>query len=111
MEHADHVELLRPGIASTSGIWADFGSGRDAFTLALAGLLDATAVIYSIDRVSRSLKEQQQALDRSHPHLTIYYELLSFTEPLSLPLLDGIVIANALHYIERGKQEKVIVQF
>ncbi len=111
MEHGDHVEMLRPGIHSTSGVWADFGSGRGAFTLALVDILDANAVIYSTDRVSRSLREQQQALDRSHPHHTVYYEVLNFTEPLSLPLLDGIVIANALHYIEHDKQEKVVGLF
>lgn len=39
MNHADHVKLLRDGIHAPGGIWAYFGSGHGAFTLALADLL------------------------------------------------------------------------
>ena len=36
MQHADHVALLRGGVSSPGGVWADFGAGRGAFSLALA---------------------------------------------------------------------------
>ena len=39
MNHEDHVRLLRKGIVEPGGVWADFGSGAGAFTLALADLL------------------------------------------------------------------------
>jgi len=39
MDHRDHVNLLRGGVQTPSGLWADFGSGAGAFTLALAELL------------------------------------------------------------------------
>src|SRR5690554_4106120 len=39
MNHQDHVNLLRPGVPATGGVWADFGAGTGAFTLALAELL------------------------------------------------------------------------
>ena len=39
MDHTDHVNLIRAGV-STGGVWADFGSGGGAFTLALADVYD-----------------------------------------------------------------------
>ena len=39
MDHAEHVNFLRNGIPATGGVWADFGAGRGAFTLALADLI------------------------------------------------------------------------
>ena len=50
MEHSDHVNLLRRGIPQTGGVWADFGSGTGAFTLALAELIQPIGMIISIDR-------------------------------------------------------------
>ncbi len=46
MNHDDHVALLRGGIAQPGGVWADFGSGTGAFTLALAELIGPTGVIH-----------------------------------------------------------------
>ena len=60
MNHKDHVHLLREGVPGPGGIWADLGSGLGAFTLALADLIGETGRIYSIDKDSRVLKEQEQ---------------------------------------------------
>ncbi|MEA2501711.1 MAG: hypothetical protein QOD01_1822, partial [Actinomycetota bacterium] len=49
MEHRDHVMLLREGVEGAGKVWADLGSGKGAFTLALADLLGAGAVIHSLD--------------------------------------------------------------
>jgi hypothetical protein len=35
MDHPDHVNLLKPADLPFGGIWADFGAGSGAFTLAL----------------------------------------------------------------------------
>ena len=53
MVHADHVDLLRPGVPRPSGTWADLGSGSGAFTLALAGLLGTQGMISSVDTDDR----------------------------------------------------------
>jgi tRNA A58 N-methylase Trm61 len=45
MDHQDHIALLRDGVATEYGIWADFGSGTGAFTLALAELLNPSGQI------------------------------------------------------------------
>ena len=98
MNHKDHVALLRDGIPSTSGIWADFGSGRGAFTLALADLLSAGSTIYSIDRDKDALELQRQQLMVRFPNIRLHTIIDDFTHQLELPKLDGVVMANSLHF-------------
>ena len=103
MNHQDHVDLLRDGIqAGHAQVWADFGSGRGAFTLALAALLPQSAAIYSIDRDRRALEHQESRLRARFPDRPVTYLPADFTRPLELPPLDGIVMANALHF-QRNK--------
>ncbi|HEV8191078.1 MAG TPA: class I SAM-dependent methyltransferase [Ktedonobacterales bacterium] len=98
MNHADHVRLLRDGIPGPGGVWADLGSGSGAFTLALADLLGPTARIYSVDRDRRGLREQEAAMRASFPAAAVTYMEADFTRPLELPPLDGLVMANSLHF-------------
>jgi len=97
MNHPDHVRLLRGGVAA--GVWADVGSGSGAFTLALADVLGAGSEIYSIDRDAGALREQARTMQAQFPTVTLHTHLADFTRPLNLPLLDGIVAANALHFV------------
>jgi ubiquinone/menaquinone biosynthesis C-methylase UbiE len=48
MNHNDHVSLIRNGVATSGGVWADFGAGTGAFTLALAEVVGPGAEIYGI---------------------------------------------------------------
>ncbi len=100
MNHADHVRLLQDGIHAPDGVWADFGSGRGTFTVALADLLTPSAEIYSIDIDTESLRIQQQALQTHFFDLTVHYRVADFTQKIDLPPLDGIVMANALHFVQ-----------
>ena len=104
MNHQDHVNLLYDGIPDPGGIWADFGSGNGAFTLALAELIGPEGVIYSIDKKQRSLEQQQRALEAQYPATTVHYLKTDFTRPLDLPPLDGLVAANALHFLEQKNE-------
>ena len=104
MNHQDHVRLLRKGILVPGGIWADLGSGTGAFTLALADLLGPGGSLYSIDKNRQSLREQEQAMRAQFPATTVEYIVADFTHPLSLSELDGIVMANSLHFV-RNKDE------
>ncbi len=99
MNHKDHVYLLQKGVPRSGGIWADLGSGSGAFTLALADLIGPTGQIYSVDRDRGALREQERAMRASFPGTTIHYITGDFTRRLDLPLLDGIVMANSLHYV------------
>jgi ubiquinone/menaquinone biosynthesis C-methylase UbiE len=101
MNHQDHVNLLRGGIAATGGVWADLGSGTGAFTLALAELIGPTGIIYSVDRDAGALQHQEQAMRTRFPATTMHYIQADFTYRLELPPLDGVVMANALHFVRR----------
>lgn len=103
MQHEDHIALINDGIGERGGVWADFGSGSGAFTLALADLLGPGGEIYSIDLDRRALQRQQNDLARRFPEIVLHPLVADFTQPLALPPLDGIVMANSLHY-QRGKE-------
>jgi SAM-dependent methyltransferase len=98
MDHADHVTLLRDGVPGPGGVWADLGSGTGAFTLALADLIGPTGHIYSVDKNPGALREQRRAFRARFPKLTVHYLSADLTRPLDLPPLDGVVMANALHF-------------
>ena len=105
MDHKDHVDLLRPANLPLGGIYADFGAGSGAFTLALRELIGLDATIYAVDKDKSSLR----ALENSHRarfDTTRNLILLpnDFSRPLDLPPLDGVVMANSLHYF-RDKEK------
>ncbi len=112
MKHSDHVALLRDGIAAPGGTWADFGSGSGAFTLALADLLGPRATIFAIDRDKGALRSLRRAFSRQFPETDLHTISADFTVPLANPLppLDGLVIANALHFQPYDRQEAVVRQ-
>jgi SAM-dependent methyltransferase len=100
MEHADHVRLIRDGVAGSGPTWADIGSGHGAFTLALAELLGPGRMIVSVDRDRRALADQAVAVHRRFPEVRLDQRVADFTAPLELPTLDGMVMANALHFVQ-----------
>lgn len=100
MNHNDHVRLLQNGIPHPGRVWADLGAGEGAFTLALAELIGPVlGVIYAVDRDGRALQSLQEQMRRSFPHITLHSLQADFTRPLSLPPLDGVVMANSLHFV------------
>lgn len=101
MEHRDHVELIRAGVGGGT-TWADLGSGTGAFTLALADLLPPGATIHSVDRDRHALERQSIAVRDRFPAVELHQLAADFGGPLDLPTLDGILMANSLHF-ERDK--------
>jgi ubiquinone/menaquinone biosynthesis C-methylase UbiE len=97
VRHAEHVALLRDGIAP-GGVWADLGSGEGAFTLALADLLGEEGRIHSVERDASALSVQREAMAERFPRVPVEYVRADFTKQLDLPPLDGIVMANSLHF-------------
>jgi len=90
VNHADLVALLKPGVQEQGGRWADLGAGEGAFTVALAELLGPAAHITAVDKDARALR----AIG-----LGIEARVADFTRPLDLHDLDGIVMANSLHFV------------
>ncbi len=107
MNHNDHVRLLRKGVLEPGGVWADLGSGTGAFTLALADLIGQKGSIYSVDKDGGALRQQAQAMRSFSSHVT--YLTADFTRRLDLPLLDGVVMANSLHYVRKKDEELQLV--
>jgi ubiquinone/menaquinone biosynthesis C-methylase UbiE len=99
MNHNDHVNLLRPANLPPGGTWADFGAGSGAFTLALRELIGPEAEIFAVDKDRNRLTELEREYrtrfgDLSHLHILP----ADFSRSLSLHPLDGIVMANSLHF-------------
>lgn len=87
MTHRQRVELIRPGVFGS--VWADLGAGSGAFTLALLELLGEAGQVFAVDKDTQSLPR--------HPQVRAMGG--DFTQPLGLPPLDGLLMANSLHYI------------
>ncbi len=70
--------------------WADLGSGDGLFSKALLSLLPAGSIIYAIDKTAFAFS------DPGIQFLKIDFE----KEVLPLPLLNGIMMANSLHFVK-----------
>jgi ubiquinone/menaquinone biosynthesis C-methylase UbiE len=100
MNHDDHVRLIARGIEpDRGGVWAEFGAGSGAFTLAMRELAGPDVEIIAIDADAGSLRALQGAMDRQFPGTRLVTRVADFTAPLDLPPLDGMLAANALHYV------------
>lgn len=99
MDHHDHVRLIRDGVMGGGPAWADLGSGDGAFTLALADLLGPSGRIVSVDRDPAALRRQRQTLEARFPDVVVDQRTADFTRPLELAGLDGVLMANSLHFV------------
>jgi trans-aconitate methyltransferase len=80
--------------------WADLGCGTGTFTLALAELLAAGSVIHAMDRDAAALRK----IPSTHGGVSIATHRGDFTSPSwPFPNLDGILLANSLHYYEASR--------
>jgi SAM-dependent methyltransferase len=107
MDHTDHVNLLRPANLKQDGVYADFGAGSGAFTLALRELAGLDTTIFAVDKDKSSLREMENS-HRARFNTTRNLILLpnDFSNPLDLPPLDGVVMANSLHFFK--DKEKIL---
>jgi ubiquinone/menaquinone biosynthesis C-methylase UbiE len=100
MNDADAVALLRAAVApAPDAHWADLGAGTGTFTRALAALLGPGAHLYAVDADERSLRTLRGWAERTPDVPAIRILHGDFTRRMPLPPLDGIVMANALHFV------------
>jgi ubiquinone/menaquinone biosynthesis C-methylase UbiE len=99
INQAELVGLLRDGVDAKGGRWADLGAGEGAFTLALADLLGPGARIVAVDRDAGSIRGLAAEMGRRFPATELEVVVADFTRPLALSGLDGIVMANSLHFV------------
>jgi ubiquinone/menaquinone biosynthesis C-methylase UbiE len=96
MDHADHVRLLRGGV-TPGGTWADLGAGAGAFTLALAELVGHGGEVIAVDRDGDALRQLERAIPPSGAAVRTLVG--DFTRPIDPANLDGVVMANSLHFV------------
>ena len=101
MNHADHVQLIEKGIdRDGGGVWADFGAGSGAFTLALRDIAGPDVDLIAIDRDRASLQTLDAAMERLFPGTRLRLLEADIAGHLTLPPLDGIIAANAIHFVQ-----------
>jgi trans-aconitate methyltransferase len=90
------VDLIKEGVMSSSQqTWADLGAGQGMFTKALSTCLSAGSTIYAVDKDGAALRSIT-----IEPTITLHTFQKDFVkDALDLPL-DGILMANALHFVE-----------
>ena len=101
MDHNDHVNLLRPANLKPGGTYADFGAGSGAFTWALRELVGPDARIFAVDKDEKALDDlQEEFLARFNSINNLFLVPMDFSRPLGLSPLDGIIMANSLHFFK-----------
>jgi SAM-dependent methyltransferase len=86
------IAFIRPAVQPATGVWADLGAGTGLFSQALLDILKEGKVI--------AVDKSPHALYKIIPSGIIAFEIVEadFEQPLFLPSLDGIIMANSLHY-------------
>jgi ubiquinone/menaquinone biosynthesis C-methylase UbiE len=98
MELSEAIELIKnkniPSAEQT--VWADLGCGSGLFTHALAHLIKPDSKIYTVDKNADTLKRLQK------PAVVIIEKICAdfINDELNLHNLDGIIMANSLHYVQ-----------
>lgn len=111
MDVDDAVALIRGAVATRSGVWADLGAGTGTFTLALARILDAGSTIYAVDHDASAIAALNKLAAASPTQIIpVRAELTRAVEfpGLGATLLDGILLANSLHFVPDA--ERVLIQ-
>jgi ubiquinone/menaquinone biosynthesis C-methylase UbiE len=98
MQLKDAIALLQhknidPSVTQT---WTDLGCGSGLFTSALASLLQSGSIIYAVDR-------NLSALNKITSSNKVFIKPIAadfIEDPLDFNELDGILMANSLHYVK-----------
>lgn len=100
------IHLIRSGVSEKTSVWADLGAGSGVFTLALNEILGFRGVVFAVDHNLDILRNQ---LKTQYSRTTIHLYEENFIHPMPfLPPLDGILMANTLHYVP--DQESFLVR-
>ncbi len=89
----DHITSL------TKNVWADLGCGSGIFTHALANLLNDDSLIYAVDKNISSFKKRPFSKSVTIKPIELNFE----TGTLPFDNMDGILMANSLHFVKDKK--------
>lgn len=91
------IQLIKDGVSSNGAAqtWADVGAGSGLFTQALATVLSPGSTITAIDKDRSSLEN----IVLPNNDIDLKKSVVDFVKtPLELPPMDGVLLANALHF-------------
>ena len=112
MDIAAARRLIAPAVPGRGGTWADLGAGHGTFTLALAELLGTGGRVHAVDRDASAVAALRRlgptpdtaAIVAHHADFTVTADLAR----LDLDALDGVLLANALHFVPAAGQTGIL---
>lgn len=104
MQLSEAIQLIQSDklSRSTPSEWADLGCGSGLFSYALSHFLKSGSRLYAVDKVNPIKPEIQP---NGVELIPVQQDFV--TDPLNLQNLDGILMANALHYV---KNKPVLIE-
>ena len=108
MDSRDAAQLIAPAIKEGQR-WADLGAGTGTFTAALARLLGRSGMVYAVEQdatATRTLEALARKSEADYSSIVVMHG--DFTKRLELPPLDGVLLANSLHFVDAGAQAEVL---
>ncbi len=95
MQLSEAISLIKKGIVPQNSpqTWADLGAGKGLFSEALFSILLPGSIIHAVD-----LHKRQPNLQ--HNPSIIFHHVDFVKDILPVPMLDGILMANSLHYVQ-----------
>lgn len=94
MQLPEAISLIQKGIVphSSPQTWADLGAGKGLFSAALLTILPPGSTIHAVDLHAQP--------NLQHHSSIIFHQADFVKDKLPFPTLDGILMANSLHYVK-----------
>ena len=108
MDSRDAARLIAPAVR-IGETWADLGAGTGTFTVALARLSGPTGRIFAVELEPSAVGALRTVARENVPERAAIIVLRAdFTGPFELPPLDGVLLANALHFVDSEEQASLL---
>ncbi len=111
MDARDAARLIAPGVSGR--VWADLGAGRGTFTMAHATLLGPSGRVYAVERDAGAvdaLERLTRGRGRDERALIEVVRADFARTPLPLEGVDGLLMANSLHYVADDGQAPLLAR-
>ncbi len=94
MTQEEAASMIFSAVPSVHSNWADIGAGSGLFTQVLQGVLPG-GTVYALDKSPHMLWRLP-----AQPSVRLEVVEADFTQSFDLPEVEGMVMANALHYAQ-----------